>query len=291
MSLGYVPSEISNVMKFPASLARLWHLRPYYGSIVHNVRGIYAYYLGWYDGNPAHLDELPPRETARKMMQYMGGVDTVVSKATTDFEKGEYRWVASILDQVLWAESDHAGARELAAATHAQLGFASENPTWRNAYLGAAQDLRHGLPRATKNARALKDVLKDMPVHDLLNGLSVRLDSSKSEGHFKINWKLCDQSHGCCHTELTNSVLINRLGLDDNADANVVLDRASLNAVALGEFEDIAALSKVGAKVDGDTNVVTKLFSMLDKNPQWFPIATHCLKKGEPRCPCHNGKF
>ena len=66
MSHGYVPSEIADVIEFPPSLARLWHLRGYYGTLKHNVRGIYAYYLGWYDGNPATLDPLPPRDDGEK---------------------------------------------------------------------------------------------------------------------------------------------------------------------------------------------------------------------------------
>ena len=141
MSHGYVPSEIADVIEFPPSLARLWHLRGYYGTLKHNVRGIYAYYLGWYDGNPATLDPLPPRDMARKTLEYMGGVDAVLERAGADLEAGNYRWVVHVLDQVRWALPEHREARELAAAAHTQLGYGAENATWRNAYLSAAREL------------------------------------------------------------------------------------------------------------------------------------------------------
>ena len=128
MSHGYVPSEIADVIEFPPSLARLWHLRGYYGTLEHNVRGIYAYYLGWYDGNPATLDPLPPRETARKTLEYMGGVDAALGRAREDHEAGNYRWVVHVLDLVMWAFPDHGEARELSAAAQTQLGSNGTTP-------------------------------------------------------------------------------------------------------------------------------------------------------------------
>lgn len=44
-------------------------------------------YLGWFDGNPATLDELPPEEAAKKFVEYMGGADAILSKAKTDFDQ------------------------------------------------------------------------------------------------------------------------------------------------------------------------------------------------------------
>jgi alkyl sulfatase BDS1-like metallo-beta-lactamase superfamily hydrolase len=208
MSHGYVPSEIANLIEFPPSLARLWHLRGYYGSLKHNVRGIYAYYLGWYDGNPATLDSLPPREMARRTIEYMGGSRTILDRARQDFEAGQYRWVVHILDQVIWAEPDNVEARELAAAAHTQLGYGQENPTWRNAYLSAAQELRFGLPSQSKNHRVLRDVLKGMSPLSLLNSLSIRLNGPKAfDRSFSINWCVAEMQD-VCHSELSNAVLI-----------------------------------------------------------------------------------
>ena len=235
MSHGYVPSEIASTIVFPQSLARLWHLRGYYGALKHNVQGIYAYYLGWYDGNPANLDRLPPRDMAKRTIAYMGGVEAVLAKAKQDFDKGEYRWVVHILDQVIWAEPDNMAARELAAKAHTQLGYTNENATWRNAYLSAAQELRHGLPEGDKNHRVLRDVLKGMSPVLLLNSMSIRLNGPKAADiGLSINWTVTDTG-GTCHSALSNAVLINREGADPDARATIELPHDLLCQVALGE--------------------------------------------------------
>ena len=280
MSHGYVSSEISDVIEFPPSLARLWHLRGYYGALKHNVRGIYAYYLGWYDGNPATLDPLPPRELARKTLEYMGGLEAVLARAREDLESGNYRWVVHVLDQVMWAFPDHGEARELAAAAHTQLGYGAENATWRNAYLSAAQDLRNGLPATTKPPRNLRDVTRGMSVLLALNALSVRLNGPKAVGaRFVINWRVSDTGEAC-HSELTNAVLINRDGTDPDADATVELSRSALGRFVLGEV-GLAELERDGARILGDIGRMSDLVAMLDHFPAWFPVATHEMKFGE----------
>ena len=280
MSHGYVPSEIADAIEFPPSLARLWHLRGYYGALKHNVRGIYAYYLGWYDGNPATLDPLPPRELAKKTLAYMGGVDAVVARARDDLEQGAYRWVVHVLDQVLWAEPDHEEARALAAAAHTQLGYGAENATWRNAYLSAARELRHGVPAGTKNPRTLRDVTKGMSVLLALNALSIRLNGLKAVGSgFVVNWNVGETGEAC-HSELTNAVLINRDGADPRADATVDLSRSALGRFVLGEI-GIAGLEESGARISGDAGLLRDLVEMLDHFPLWFPVATHGMKFGE----------
>lgn len=280
MSQGYIPSEIANAIEFPPSLARLWHLRGYYGALKHNVRGIYAYYLGWYDGNPANLDALPPREMARRTLDYMGGVDAVMARARQDFERGDYRWVVHILDQIIWAVPDHGEARELAAAAHTQLGYGAENATWRNAYLSAAQELRDGLPAAPENARVLRDVMKGMSVVLLLNALSIRLCGPKAIGAgLTVNWQILGSGEAC-HTQLTNSVLINREGADPAADASVELSRTQMSEFALGEI-GLEELQQGGARITGDRGVLESLFGMLETFPVWFPVSTHDPKPGE----------
>jgi alkyl sulfatase BDS1-like metallo-beta-lactamase superfamily hydrolase len=280
MSHGYVPAEIANEIEFPPSLARLWHLRGYYGSIKHNVRGIYAYYLGWYDGNPATLDSLPPREHARRTLDYMGGINAVLERAQKDYEAGEYRWVAHILDQVIWAEPGNMRARDLAAAAHTQMGYVSENPTWRNAYLSAANELRDGIPKGDKNHRVLRDVFKGMSPLLLMNSLSIRINGSKAAGHgFTINWKVAGTNE-VCHSELTNAVLVSRDGTDADAGLTVTLPRLMLSEFALDQIGP-EAIAGPDVALDGNSNLLTELASLLDTFPAWFPIATHDLKFGE----------
>ena len=57
---GLTPDEIAEEMKLPASLASQFNCRGYYGTLSHNVKAQCDLYFGWFNGNPAHLNPLPP---------------------------------------------------------------------------------------------------------------------------------------------------------------------------------------------------------------------------------------
>ena len=65
MNQGLVGTEIAELIEMPPALDAAWHTHGYYGSVSHNVKAIYQRYLGWYDGNPAHLWQHPPRGRRR----------------------------------------------------------------------------------------------------------------------------------------------------------------------------------------------------------------------------------
>ena len=75
------PNEIAADVRLPGGLHPRWHARPYYGAIEHNVRAVYAHYMGPYDGNPVNLNPLTPEAAARKYVEYMGGPDAVLARA------------------------------------------------------------------------------------------------------------------------------------------------------------------------------------------------------------------
>src|SRR6266481_3569079 len=79
MNNGLTAAEIAETIRLPASLEGAWHGRGYYGHIRHNVKAIYQKYLGWYDANPVNLDPLPPVESGKKYVEYMGGADAILA--------------------------------------------------------------------------------------------------------------------------------------------------------------------------------------------------------------------
>ena len=66
MNKGYVGAEIAEQLELPPSLEREWHCRGYYGSLNHNLKAVYQRYLGWFDGNPAHLWPHPPEAAGER---------------------------------------------------------------------------------------------------------------------------------------------------------------------------------------------------------------------------------
>ncbi|MBT4210918.1 MAG: MBL fold metallo-hydrolase, partial [Porticoccaceae bacterium] len=99
-NLGYTPREIAEQLKLPDSLAKNFHIRGYYGTLSHNSKAVYQHYFGWYDGNPANLNPLPPEQTAIRYVEFMGGSEAILRRAGDYMAKGDYRWVGEVLNHV-----------------------------------------------------------------------------------------------------------------------------------------------------------------------------------------------
>ncbi|MCK6557455.1 MBL fold metallo-hydrolase, partial [Candidatus Binatia bacterium] len=142
---GLGPEEIAEQLELPEALRTAFAVRGYYGTVSHDAKAVYQNYFGWFDGNPAHLDPLPPAEAARRYVEFMGGAAEVKRKARESFERGEYRWVAMVMHHAVFADPDDAEARELLARAYDQLGYQAESGPWRDVYLSGAHELRHGI--------------------------------------------------------------------------------------------------------------------------------------------------
>ena len=273
LNLGYTPGEIAETLHMPASLEQEWSARGYYGTLRHNARAVYQKYLGWYDANPADLDPLPPVENARKTIEYMGGADAVIARAQGDFAKGEYRWVASAMNQVVFADPANRAARELGADALEQLGFQAEAATWRNAYLVGAMELRNGVPKVPGNNTANADTLKALNNEMFFDFLGVRLNAAKAEGKtMVINWSFTDSNQRIA-LNLDNSALTYVAGKQvPNADATVTLARGTLDAVTQQRTTFADAVKAGLVKIDGDPRKLDELMSMLDTFKVMFEV-------------------
>src|SRR5947209_5402608 len=250
---GLTAPEIAEALILPRSLAQEWQYRDYYGTVRHNAKAIYQKYLGWYDGNPANLDPLPPREGAKKMVEYMGGSAAIVAKAREDFRAGNYRWVAAVMNKVVFAEPDNTEARALNADAFEQFGYFAEAATWRNAYLFAAQELRNGVAATGATASVSPDTLAALPVDMLFDFIGVRLNGPKAEGKRAIiNWIFEDTDEryvlnleNCALTYVADN---NR----DDADASLTLSRATLNAIFARQTTFMQEIQAGTVKISGN---------------------------------------
>jgi len=274
VNLGYKPSEISELLKLPPSLAGEWSTREFYGTVSHNSKAVYQRVLGWYDGNPANLNPLPPVEGGRKAVEYMGGSQAILTRARKDFAEGQYRWVAQVLNQLVFAEPENHEARELEADALEQLGYQSESSTWRNAYLEAAQELR-GVQPPFNRWRVNADLIRSMSLEDFFDFLGVRLNGTRAEGRtIVINWHFSDLKQDYV-LNLENSALTalaNRRA--EHADVNVALDRPTLDALALQQTTFPEAVAAGRIRLEGNPAKLAELFSLLDRFSPDFPVVT-----------------
>ncbi len=261
---GLTPTEIAEQLKLPPSLSNDWASRGYYGTLSHNAKAVYQFYLGWYDANPADLNPLPRAAEARKQIEYMGGADAVLKRARDDFKAGQYRWVASVMSKVVFADPANRAARELGADALEQLGYQSEAATWRNAYLLGAAELRGGVQKSTAST-ASADLLKGVSLDLAFDFLGVRLNAAKAEGkHIVINWTFSDLNQTYV-MNLENSALTHTAGkLSDNADASITLTRAALDAITLKQRTFLGSVLTGDVWVGGNPLKLRELFGLLD---------------------------
>ncbi len=275
MSHGLTSREISEQLMIPNALSRKWHTRGYYGAVVHNVEAIYAFYMGPYDGNPAHLNPLPPSDASQKYIEYMGGMESAIAKAKADFDKGEFRWVAQVMNQAVFADPDNRQARKLCADAFEQLGYQAESATWRNAYLYGTQELRAGLrPRLADGNSISVSVAAQLPMPLLFDYLAIRVIGDQvSEVPLRFDWVMEDENTSHKLT-LRNAALSHRPGSHAaQADAVLRTDRAGLlKALTQGEGGFAKAIEQGDVKVQGDAERLCRFFSDLDSFDFLFNI-------------------
>jgi len=274
LNKGLTGREIAEELELPPELAAEWHCRGYYGSVSHNVKAVYQRYMGWFDGNPAHLWEHTPVESARRYVEFMGGAERVLELARESFEAGDYRWVAEVVNHVVFAEPGNEAARELQADALEQLGYGAENATWRNFYLAGADELREGAQGTPTDARPL-DILANLSVEQILDGMKVRLNGPAAWGKcFAIGWQVTDPDERHL-LQVENGVLNHRPWKESaEVEATLVIERQALNEMLAGTA-DLAALAEGGRlRVEGDGAALGELLGLLDEPDPGFAIVT-----------------
>ena len=274
LNKGYTGSEIAESFELPPSLEREWHCRGYYGSLNHNVKAVYQRYLGWFDGNPAHLWPHPPQAAATRYVALAGGADALLANAREAFEQGDYRWVAEVVNHLVFADPGNADALELQARALEQLAFGSENGTWRNFFLMGALELREGVS-GTAAVTAPPDIIRNLSAEQLFDVLAIRIDGPRAgDRRITLHWRFTDTDEDHRLT-LEHGVLTQRRGTSASAvDATVNIERAALDEVLAGSasIEDITASGRL--RVEGDAAKLGELLGLLDAPDPSFAIVT-----------------
>lgn len=273
---GLRPMEIAEALKtLPPGLANKWYDRDYYGSMSHNVRAVYQRYLGFYDGNPANLNPLSPVEASKKYVEFMGGADKVIAMARASFAKGEYRWVAQVMNNVVFADPDNKAAKELEADALEQMGYQTENGSWRNAMLMGAFELRNGVPKDA-GGTVSPDTVKALTLDMYFDYMGIRLNGPKAASlpETVLNWNFTDTKQQYA-LMLRNGALTHRAGvLAKNPAATIELTRATLDRVTLGTTTFHKAMQAGEIKVSGDAQAVQSIMGLLDNFNVMFNVMT-----------------
>ncbi|WP_043317096.1 alkyl/aryl-sulfatase [Microbulbifer sp. HZ11] len=270
---GFNMVETAEMMELPPELSQYWANRGYYGSVSHDTRAVWNYYLGFFDGNPARLYPLPPTEAGKKFVEYMGGADSVLQKAQKDYDAGNYRWVAQVLDNLVSAQPENQKAKNLLADALEQMGYQQENGPWRNFFLSGAKELREGVKKLPVPVTASPDTIANMPIEMFFDFLGIRLNGPKAAGKkMAFNISLPDIK-GNYALMLENGVL-NYGPPVDKPDATVTINRSSLDDVIMGTAKIDDKVKDGSAKLGGDGAKFKEFLGMLDTFEFWWNIST-----------------
>ena len=275
INAGYTPYEISDMIKLPESLEGYFGARGYYGDLRHNVRAVYQFYLGHYDGNPANLNKLPPQESAKRYVALLGGADKAVAAAQAAYDTGDYRWAAELLNHAVFGDPSSKAAKELLAKTYDQMGYQAEAATWRNSYLTAAMELRQGPPTKGIDKSFLIEALMQTPIERFLEAMAAGLNGPNADGkNLKVNLVLTDLKETYV-LWIENAVLhFKRAPAEPDANATLTLTRPIFVKMIAGTAGVKDTLMSDDLKVDGSKIDLVRFFGLIDKAPGTFAIVT-----------------
>ncbi|WP_026059798.1 alkyl/aryl-sulfatase [Microbacterium yannicii] len=268
LNQGLTGAEIAEVIQLPPALENAWHARGYYGSVSHNVKAIYQRYMGWFDGNPARLWPHPPAALAERYVEAIGGIDRVLEMARAAYDTGDFRWAATLLDHAVFVDASNGAVKALYADTLEQLGYGSENGTWRNFFLSGATELRggnFGTPTVT-NAPA---ILAQLSPEQVFDAIAITIDGPNAwDLDLAFDITISDLNRDF-HVTLRNGVLVYVERVrepDTDAALHLSLEKERLIRLAGGD------LQSDGLSVTGDFGVLERLFSVLSPGDPNFEI-------------------
>lgn len=253
MNMGYKMNEASDMLTLPRAMQKNWCLKPFYGTPKHNAKAVYQRYLGWYDANPLHLEELPPEQLAQEQLRYMmagGSTDNILKMVEDDIQKGNYWTAAYMAHQVVIGCSSPGhvvDAKQLCADALEQLGYQSESGTWRNAYLSAAYELRSGKGRVSASGGSM---FEHLTTEMILDYISIIFDGERGsnisfDGYLSV--QSTDKNNVVVATE--NFLFVVRNGAILYSPVSKIPDGAELIEVNKND------LSKIVTGVDENTKI------------------------------------
>ncbi|WP_295634399.1 alkyl sulfatase dimerization domain-containing protein [Novosphingobium sp.] len=269
MNRGENPAEIAEALVQPPALAADWFIHGYYGTYSHNSKAIYQYYLGWYDAVPANLDPWPPAERAKRMVAAIGGGEKVLAQARAAMAAGDYRWSSDLLQNLVFADPTNRPARAALADSYEQQGYQAESGIWRNQFLVAANELRHG--RTQSNASQSADLVAAVPTQLLLDSAATRFDPAKLGGRRLAIDLVMPERYETAGIDLTGTAMIARMVPASAPAATITAPRRALLGLIFLKLP-LATAEKMGAKVEGDRAAIEAWLAALDPIPGAFNI-------------------
>jgi alkyl sulfatase BDS1-like metallo-beta-lactamase superfamily hydrolase len=268
---GYTMDEIAEMIGEPDFAATDFGTRGYYGTFEHNAKAVYQRYFGWWNAVPADYDALPKVEEAKRWIAALGGADKALAQGQAAFEAGDYRWAATLLQTLVFAEPANADARAWLASTYEQLGFQAEGGTWRNIYLSAVEELRNPPDRQVLSTTSA-ELIASIPTLDLFNSLATRFNPAKMQGGEAVLQFAFTDTGETITVDLRKSVMFPRAGTAEAPSVTLTIARKDFNRLLAQQVAMPELLQSGAAKLEGNPLALAAMFGALDQADPLFSI-------------------
>ncbi len=255
--------ELADVTPEAPGQAGDFGARGYYGTVNHDMKAVYQRYFGWWDGNPANFNPLPPEASAPKYVELAGGADKLLAAGKAAIKAGDYRWAAELLNKLVFAQPDNKDARAALASAYDQMGYQAESGAWRNYYLAAAATLRGTAVESLSGNGQSRSFVSAIPTRVFFDALATRFDAAKGaalKGTFQF---VLPDSKETVAIVVGGGVEVPRYGVTDAAPtATVTLDRKTLDDVMLGQAQFPVLMQSGAIRIEGDRMAFLSWFAL-----------------------------
>lgn len=176
---GLGPDDLRTFIRLPAALREHPNVAEIYGEVAHYGPYLYHHALGWFDGDAAGINPLPPAEQALRLVDAMGGRDDVVRRAREALERSEFAWAAQLLQYLYRLDPRDGEIRALKADALQAMGRVTPAHTVRSWYMTQARALR-GEVDVPRLQFANPRVLATSAPADTMGQYRVRIDPERS---------------------------------------------------------------------------------------------------------------
>lgn len=267
MNLGLTGTEIAEQLRLPSGLENSWHCQGFYGSVSHNVKGIYQKYMTWFDGNPASLWKHTPVAEGIRYVECIGGLSSLCDKAEGYLAKQDFRFAATLLSHAVSAFTEDQRSRSLLARAYQHLAYGSENVPWRNFYLTEAQGLRTGT-RPGESELGRSPLGEALTVGQWFEILSVQVNGERAgECYFVIDIEIADTKEAW-RLIVSNGVLNYRQQSSGNVvsekpDLSILISKTGLlDLLRGGDIDEVP-----GAGHSGNLDFLDKFLDIISDRP------------------------
>jgi len=257
---GLTPEELVRFVKLPSHLAEKPYLREHYGTVAWSVLNIFNGYLGWFGGDSARLDPLPPKEKAGRMARLAGGEGKLMAEARRALHAGEHQWALELSEYLLALKPNDKSRLKLRAEALRARAAREGNANARNYYFSQAMEAEGKLKLTRPSVSP--DVVKRVPLSAIFAAMGAKLDPEKSKDVVKTAAFRFTDTGEAWTVQVRRGVAFIEPAFPAKPDLVIVVPASLWKEIAAGIKNPAAAFARGDVKIEGGVMEAVKFLRL-----------------------------